>query len=56
MAINGDIYTAIDTVNGHVEVPGFGHEKSPPGMAVRALAAGHLLEFEPPSSGTNRLM
>jgi hypothetical protein len=21
-------------VNGHVEVPGFGHEKSPPGMAV----------------------
>jgi hypothetical protein len=23
-----------ETVNGHVEVPGFGREKSPPGMAV----------------------
>jgi transposase len=40
-------------VNGHVEVPVFGHEKSPPGMAVRALAVGHLLGFGPRASGMN---
>ena len=34
-------------VNGRVEVPGYGREKSPPLMAVRASAAGHLLGFEP---------
>jgi SAM-dependent methyltransferase len=43
------------TVNGHVEVPVCGHQKSPPPDGrITASSVAHLLSFALPSSGTSR--
>ena len=42
-------------VNGHVEVPVCGHQKSPPpDVRITASSVAHLLSFALPSSGTSR--